>query len=104
MKKKIILFGDVNSFISTLLIRVFLQNLDSRFELIAIVNTTSREIRNTKSFFIFLVKKIFNPFDKNLRMMKNDSYLDFINKKIIIDSENINDEKFVKQILELIKI
>ncbi len=103
MKKKIVLFGDVNSPISKILFRFFLLNKDSRFEIVAIVNTTSRVKTNKiKSFILFFIKKFFNPFDKDIRFIKSESYLDDISdENLILYAHNVNDSNFIKTIRNL---
>lgn len=100
MKKKVIFFGDSNSYITTILFEVFIKNLENDFELVAVINTTPMERRNTiKNVLVYMIKKLFNPFDKNITYTNYKSFLNLVSKDIkVIHCENINDKEFVSEI------
>ena len=100
MKNRVVFFGDSNSYISTILFKKFLKNLSESFELVAVVNTAPNNKNNKiKSFIVFGVKKLFNPFDKNIKYRSYENFLTIVNSDIkLIESENINDLEFIKSI------
>ena len=100
MKKKIIFFGDNNSYITTELFKIFFENINDQFELIAIVNTASNNKSNKlKTYLIYLIKKLFNPFDKNIILDNSTTFLKLIPKNILLlQTENINNLEFIDKI------
>ena len=100
MKKKIIFFGDNNSYITTELYKSFSKNINDEFELIAIVNTAPINKSNKlKTYLIYLIKKLFNPFDKNIILNNSDPYLELIPENILLlQTENINNLEFINKI------
>lgn len=103
MKKKIIFFGDNNSYISTKLFKFFFENINDQFELIAIVNTASNiKANRLKTCLFYLIKKLFNPFDKNIILDNSTTFLKLIPKNILLlQTENINDYEFINKIKSL---
>ena len=103
MKKKIIFFGDNNSYITTELYKSFIKDIKDEFELIAIVNTSPNKKSNKlKAYFVHLIKKLFNPFDKNIILNNSDPFLKLIPKNIfLLQAKNINDLDFINQIKTL---
>ena len=100
MKKKIIFFGDNNSYITSMLFKSFIKNINDEFEIIAIVNTSpSSKLNKPKAYLIHLIKKLFNPFDKNIIINSSEPFLKLIPKNILLfQTENINTSNFVNQI------
>ncbi len=103
MKKRVVFFGDSNSYITTILFESFVQNLENNFELIAVVNTTPKQKRNTiKNILVYMIKKLFNPFDKNIIYINYKNFLNLASKDIkVIHSENVNEKEFVREIKKL---
>ena len=100
LKKKIILFGDNNSHITTELFKIFFENINDQFELIAIVNTAPNNKSNKlKTYLIYLIKKLFNPFDKNIILNNSATFLKLIPENILLlQTENINNLEFIDKI------
>ena len=100
MKKKIIFFGDNNSYITSELYKSFIKSIKDEFDLIAIVNTSpSKKSNKLKSYLIHLIKKLFNPFDKNIILNNSDPFLKLIPGDILLlQTKNINDLEFINQI------
>jgi len=82
------------------LFKSFLEYLNKSFELVACVNTAPNNKNNKiKNFIAFGVKKLFNPFDKNIKYSSYESFLTLVDSNIkLIESENINDLEFIKSI------
>ena len=100
MKKKIIFFGDNNSYITSELYKSFIKSIKDEFDLIAIINTSpSKKSNKLKSYLIHLIKKLFNPFDKNIILNNSDPFLKLIPGDILLlQTKNINDLEFINQI------
>ena len=101
LKKKIIFFGDNNNLhVTPKLFKIFLENINDQFELIAIVNTTNNNKSNKlKSYLIYLIKKLFNPFDKNIILNNSVTFLELIPENILLlQTENINNLEFIDKI------
>jgi methionyl-tRNA formyltransferase len=103
VKKKIIFFGDNNSFITSELYQSFIKNMDDKFELVAIVNTGSIKNSNKiKNYLIHLIKKLFNPLDKNIILDNSISFIKLIPENLLfLQTKNINDLTFVNKIKNL---
>jgi methionyl-tRNA formyltransferase len=103
MKKRVIFFGDSNSFISTILFESFIGEVDNNFELVTVVNTTPKNKANKfKNIIVYLIKKAFNPFDKNVTSHRYGSYLKLIPDNItLLQCENVNDMNFINTIKTL---
>lgn len=98
MKKKIIFFGDSNSFITSILFKSFLKSIDNNYELVAIVNTT-KKLNFTKKRISNFIKKLFNPYDKN-QFVSFKSFINLTNEKII-DCQDVNSKNFIKELWKL---
>ena len=102
MKKKVIFFGDSSSYISTILFKSFLNNLNNQFQLTAVVNTTP----NKKNFRLlnlisFLIKKIFNPFDRSIEL-NYGSFTNYVPSGVeVIDAIDVNNINFIQKITKL---
>lgn len=103
MKKRIIFFGDSNSYITTILYKKFFENLGDKFELVAVVNTAPKNnLIYLKNVATYLTKKLFNPFDKSIAFNRYGSFVDFIKSDVnIMNTENVNDNLFIKKIKKL---
>lgn len=107
MKKRVIFFGDSNSFISSILFQAFLENLEvlsDSFELVAVIDTAiDKQNNKIRKYMSFFIKKIFNPFDRNIKLLNYKNFLSFISDKkyIVVKSRNINDPKFIQFIKSL---
>ena len=99
MKKKIILFGG-NNLHTNKLFKIFIENLNDQFELIAIVNTAPNNKSNKlKTYLIYLIKKLFNLFDKSIILNNLVNYLELIPKNtLFLQIENINNLEFINKI------
>jgi methionyl-tRNA formyltransferase len=103
LRKKIILFGDSSSYITTILYKSFIENLNDNFELIAVINTTPKQRKSIlKNIISYALKKLFNPFNKNIIFNNYVSFLKLIDKNLpVIHCENVNDENFINNIKKL---
>ena len=102
-KKRLVIFGDSNSFITQILYQKLLKEITfSNFKIVGIVNTTPFMPTNfVKNILSFAVKKLFNPFDKRITYNKYATFLKDVNKKLLLETSNVNDEKFLVTIREL---
>lgn len=98
--KRVIFFGDSGSFITSILYEAFIEALDERFELIAVINTTPHVKYQgfLKRFLFYMVKKFFNPFDKNIKFCKYGSFLRHVRNIKLIHAPDINNADFISQI------
>ena len=60
--RKVVFFGDCNSYITTILFKEFVKNLNKyNLELVAVVNTTRCKKNNfLKNIVLYFIKKFFN--------------------------------------------
>lgn len=103
MKKRIVFFGDNNSYITSILYESFIKNIDASFELVVVVNTTPIVKKLfLKSLFIYGIKKLFNPFDRNIFFNSQDSFLKSVDENLeVINTINVNSNEFIKKMKSL---
>jgi len=102
--RKVVFFGDCNSYITTILFKEFVKNLNKyNLELVAVVNTTRCKKNNfLKNIVLYFIKKFFNPFDKNIHFIWYKSFLKLVPNEIPIFNElNVNNKNFILQLKRL---
>ncbi len=98
--KKLIVFGDSSSFITHILYKKLVQEItNSNFEIVKVVNTTPFISTNyTKKLLVFIVKKLFNPFDNRIKYNKYPTFLQDVDKSLLLETANVNDKNFIAKI------
>ena len=100
--KKIVVFGDRNSFITSILFDEVLRYNQKLFEIVAVVDTNANSPKNNifKLFGIYIIKKIFNPSQK----IDFNTYKSFLCKTSncpLFTPENVNDIYFIDELKKL---
>lgn len=102
-KKRLIIFGDGNSFITKILyVKLQQEIVNSDFEIIAVVNTMPFvSTSKIKNIFSFIIKKAFNPFDDKIIFSQYGTFLTDIKASLLLEAPNINDINFILKIRQL---
>ncbi len=103
LQKRVIFFGDSNSYISTILFKEFIKEMDQNILLVAVVDTALKKKANIfMQFNIFLLKKVFNWKNKNLIFHPYHSFLKYVGHDTkILKTKNINSKEFMQTIQTL---